>query len=214
MTLPVLVAVALASVPQTTRSADQIAGSLQTTYAAVSDFSASFVHSYRGGVLKKEAVERGTVLVKKPGRMRWTYESPERKVFVADGRRIYSYIPEDRQVVVSDMPADDAATTPTLFLTGKGHLTRDFVVAMADVADPAPNTYSLKFTPRRPEADYDWMVLVVDRTTLQIRTLITGDAQGGQSTFVFSNLRQNTGIPDSQFQFALPRGVDVINRRP
>ena len=214
MLLPILLAAASVAAPQVAPSANDLAAALQAKYAAVTDFSASFVHRYRGGVLKKEALERGTVLIKKPGRMRWTYESPEPKVFVADGRRIYAYIPEDRQVIISEVPSDDDATTPALFLTGKGHLTRDFAVSIPDVADPTPNTYTLKFTPRRREAEYDWMVLVVDRTTLQIRTLVTVDAQGGQSTFVFSNIRQNTGIPDSQFRFAVPRGVDVVTRTP
>jgi outer membrane lipoprotein carrier protein len=214
MLLSIVLAAVSVAARQVAPSAADIGAALQTKYAAVADFSASFVHKYRGGVLKKEALERGTVLIKKPGRMRWTYDSPERKVFVADGRRIYSYIPEDRQVIVSEAPSEDAATTPTLFLTGKGHLTRDFVVSMPDVADPAPNTFTLTFTPRRREAEYDWMVLVADRTTLQIRKLMTVDAQGGQSTFVFSNIRQNEGIPDSKFQFVVPRGVDVINRTP
>ena len=214
MLLPILLAAASVAAPQVAPSANDLAAALQTKYAAVTDFSASFVHRYRGGVLKKEALERGTVLIKKPGRMRWTYESPEPKVFVADGRRIYAYIPEDRQVIISEVPPADEAATPALFLTGKGHLTRDFAVSIPDVADPTPNTYTLKFTPRRREAEYDWMVLVVDRTTLQIRTLVTVDAQGGQSTFVFSNIRQNTGIPDSQFRFAVPRGVDVVTRTP
>ena len=212
--LPFLLAATCAAMPQVRPSADELATALQTKYAAVTDFSASFTHKYRGGLLKKEAIERGTVLIKKPGRMRWTYDSPERKVFVADGRRIYSYIPEDRQVIVSEVPPGDEATTPALFLTGKGNLTRDFLVSLPEVADPTPDTYTLKFTPQRREAEYDWMILVVDRTTLQIRTLVTVDAQGGQSTFIFSNIRQNAGIPDSQFQFTIPRGVDVINRAP
>jgi outer membrane lipoprotein carrier protein len=213
--LPLLLAAtSVAATPQAAPSAADLAAALQAKYAAVTDFSADFVHTYRGGVLKNEAVERGTVLIKKPGRMRWTYFSPERKVFVADGRRIYSYIPEDRQVIISEVPSGDEATTPALFLTGKGHLTRDFVVSIPDVADATPNTHTLKFTPRRREAEYDWMVLVINRTTLQIRTLVTGDAQGGQSTFVFSNIRENAGIPDSQFQFTVPRGVDVVTRTP
>ena len=82
-----------------------LARAIQQKYDTVRDFSASFEHRYRGGVLRKEAVERGTMQVKKPSRMRWTYESPERKVFVADGTRIYSYIPEDRQVIVAPVPA-------------------------------------------------------------------------------------------------------------
>ena len=35
--------------------------------------------------------------------MRWNYTAPEKKTFVSDGRKIYSYIPEDRQVIVSDV---------------------------------------------------------------------------------------------------------------
>ena len=44
------------------------------------------------------------VTVKKPGLMRWIYTNPERKEFVSDGLKMYSYIPEDRQVVVSNVP--------------------------------------------------------------------------------------------------------------
>ena len=100
--------------------ADSVARDLQRKYDRVRDFSADFVHTYRGGVLKQQATERGRLLVKKPGKMRWEYTAPEKKLFVSDGRKIYSYIPQDRQVVVSTMPQDDQAPTPALFLTGKG----------------------------------------------------------------------------------------------
>jgi outer membrane lipoprotein carrier protein len=212
--LAAVVAVVTLAAAQAPPSADALAAAVQAKYAAVADFSASFVHTYRGGVLKKEATERGTVLILKPGRMRWTYDAPERKVFVADGRRLYSYIPEDRQVIISEIPAGDEAATPALFLTGKGNLTRDFSVTRPDVPDPMPDTYTLRFTPRKPENEFEWMALLVDRTTMQIRKLVTVDGQGGQSTFAFSNIRQNTGLRDAAFQFVVPRGVDVVTRRP
>src|ERR671916_825441 len=91
---------------------DALARSLQERYQGIRDFSADFVHSYRGGVLRTQTRERGVVSVKKPGRMRWVYTSPERKEFVADGTKVYSYIPEDKQVIVSSVPPDDQATTP------------------------------------------------------------------------------------------------------
>ena len=97
------------------------------------DFSADFEHVYEGGVLKKKVTERGTVLVKKPGMMRWTYTSPEKKEFVSDGRKLYSYVPEDRQVVVSAVPPADEASSPALFLAGKGDILRDFTPSMAGV---------------------------------------------------------------------------------
>ena len=187
-----------------------LARAIQQKYGTVRDLSASFEHRYRGGVLKKEAVERGTVQIKKPSRMRWVYESPERKIFVADGTRIYSYIPEDRQVIIAPVPAEEDATTPALFLSGHGNLVRDFVASFPLAADPTPGTWSLKLVPHRREAEYDWIVLVVDRSTYRLRRLITADAQGGESAFTFSNVRENVGVPDSAFRFTIPRGVDVV----
>ncbi len=94
--------VAAQSTPAPT--ADAVARDIQRKYDHVADFSADFVHAYRGGVLKQQATERGKLLVKKPGKMRWEYTAPERKLFVSDGRKIYSYIPQDKQVVVATMP--------------------------------------------------------------------------------------------------------------
>jgi len=187
-----------------------VARAIQHRYDAVGDFSADFVHAYQGGVLRKTATERGTVVIKKPARMRWTYESPEKKVFVADGLRIYSYIPEDRQVLISPVPAEDDATTPAMFLSGKGQLTRDFTAAFPATPDPLPGTITLILTPKRPEAEYEWLMLVVDRGTWRLRKLVTGDAQGGQSTFTFTNVRENTGVQDKEFRFTIPKGVDVV----
>lgn len=187
-----------------------LAGAIQQRYDGIRDFSAEFVHSYQGGVLRKTAVERGTVRFKKPGMMRWAYTSPEKKEFVSDGIRLYAYVPEDRQVTVSEMPPGDRVSTPALFLAGRGHLVRDFVASAPADAQVLPDAVSVTLTPKRRESDFEWMTLVVDRTTFQIRGLITADAQGGRSSFTFDGIRENTGLRDTDFRFIIPRGVDVI----
>ncbi len=191
-------------------SPDTLARDLQRKYDGVTDFSADFVHSYRGGVLKQQATERGTLLVKKPGKMRWEYTAPEKKLFVSDGHKIYSYIPQDRQVIVGTMPRDEHAQTPALFLTGKGDITRDFNASFDKVAEAQPGTFVLKLTPKRREPEYESLTLVLDPKTLTIQMLITVDAQGGRSAFTFSNLKENVGVTDNQFVFRMPRNVDVV----
>jgi outer membrane lipoprotein carrier protein len=193
-------------------SANDLAAALQKKYDAVKDFSADFTHVYRGGVLRKQLTERGRVLVKKPGKMRWEYTAPEEKLFVSDGVKIYSYLPQDKQVIVSSVPPDDQASTPTLFLAGKGNLTRDFSASLDTVPDGMPSgTRALKLVPRNAQRDYESLVLVVDPVSYQIRGLITIDAQGGKSTFSFTNLKENVGLPDTTFAFKIPRGVDVVS---
>jgi outer membrane lipoprotein carrier protein len=187
---------------------EALAKSLQQRYQGIRDFSADFVHSYRGGVLRTQTRERGTVAIKKPGRMRWVYTDPEKKEFVADGQKVYSYIPQDKQVIVTDVPPDNEATTPALFLAGKGDISRDFTAAYAD--NPAPGTVALKLTPRKPEPEYEYLVVGIDPGSLQIRSLTTRDRQGGESTLSFNNLKENRGLTDKEFAFRIPRGVDVI----
>jgi outer membrane lipoprotein carrier protein len=189
-------------------SAADVANQVQQKYDRVRDFSADFVHEAESGVLRKKLVERGTVLVKKPGKMRWNYKVPEEKVFVSDGTRMFMYTPADNQVIVSPVPSDDQATTAVLFLTGKGKLTRDFTVSFVEGA-PA-GTYALKLQPRLPERDYDWLQLVVDKAAFQIVSLTAADKQGTRSTFTFSNFKENVGVPDKTFAFTIPRGADVI----
>jgi outer membrane lipoprotein carrier protein len=191
-------------------TAPELARALQNKYETVRDFSADFVHVYEGGILRKRITERGTLLVKKPGKMRWAYTSPEQKLFVSDGVKMYSYIPQDRQVIVSTVPAGDRASSPTLFLAGRGNIERDFRISYADMPDRPADTYALKMIPTERQQDYDWLVLVVDRQSLRVRALVTNDAQGGQSTFTFSNLKENVGLSDKEFTFKIPRGVDVV----
>lgn len=187
---------------------DALARALQKRYQGIRDFSADFVQTYRGGVLKTQSREEGKVSVKKPGRMRWTYVKPEKKEFVSDGTKVYSYIPLDQRVIVSPVPPANEATTPALFLAGNGDIVRDFTSAAAEPS--VPGTVAVKLTPRKSDPEFEYLVVSMDPTTLQIRALTTLDRQGGQSTLTFTNLKENTGISDKEFAFRVPRGVDVI----
>ena len=193
-------------------TAPELAAALQKKYGGIKDFSADFVHAYEGGVLRKQITERGKLLVKKPGKMRWEYTAPERKLFVSDGLKLYSYVPQDKQVIVSDVPAADDATTPALFLTGKGNLTRDFKASLVPLPAGMPaGSRALKLVPKTPQREYEWLTLVVDPATLTIRGLVTMDAQGGTSSFSFTNLKENISPADKEFAFKIPRGVDVVS---
>ena len=193
---------------QATPPADALARALQERYRGIRDFAADFVHTYRGGVLRTQTPERGTVKIKKPGRMRWVYANPEKKEFVSDGQKVYSYFPADRQVIVSAMPSDDQATTPALFLAGKGDIARDFTRRRH--AEPGARDHGAEAD--APAAGTG--VRVPGRghrpATLQIRALTTRDRQGGESTLTSTNLKENQGISDKEFVFRIPRGVDVI----
>jgi outer membrane lipoprotein carrier protein len=192
-------------------TAPELAAALQKKYDGIKDFSADFTHTYEGGVLRKQITERGHLLVKKPGKMRWDYSTPETKQFVSDGVKMYSYIPQDKQVIVATVPPDEDSPTPTLFLAGKGNVTRDFTPSLVDAPVGMPaGSRALKLVPKSRQRDYDWLVLVLEPGTLAIQGLLTVDEQGGKSSFSFTNLKENVGLADKEFAFKIPRGVDVV----
>src|SRR5678816_3804995 len=94
-------------------TAQELAAALQKKYDGIKDFAADFTHTYEGGVLRKQITERVHLLVKKPGKMRWDYSAPEKKQFVSDGATMYTYVPQDKQVIVAEVPPDQAGTPPS-----------------------------------------------------------------------------------------------------
>ena len=190
-------------------SAEALARRVDARQKGVRDLTARFVQSYRSGILGREVVERGTLSIKKPGRMRWLYSGKERKEFVSDGAKIYSYLPTDKQVIVSPMPAAEQ-TTPALFLAGRGNIVRDFTATLAELPGAEPGLVGLKLVPKKTDPELDWLIVGVDPATFQIRQLVATDRQGGRSTFSFSNLKENRNLSDKLFAFQIPRGVDVI----
>jgi len=195
--------------PDVRPPAADVAGALQRKYDSVKDFSASFTQTYEGGVLRRKSSEAGTVFVKKPGKMRWDYAGPEKKLFVSDGQTMFLYFPNERQVMKNDVPSQDQATSAVLFLMGKGDIVRDFNIRWADGG--SDTTYRLRLDPRTRQTEYDWLEITADRETLRIVGLLAADAQGGRSSFTFSNFKENAGLADKMFQFSIPRGTEVIS---
>ena len=207
-----LLLTAVVAFPTTAAQSDgstDLAARIQQRYDTIRDFEADFVQTYQGGLLRTKTTEQGTVAIKRPGRMRWVYTKPERKEFVSNGQRIYSYLPADKQVIVSAMPSTEQ-TTPALFLTGRGHLVRDFTATAGDIPSGLPGMTAIKLVPKKPDPELESLVLGVDPKTLQIRQLVAVDGQGGRSTFTFNNLKENRNLSDKLFEFQVPRGVDVI----
>jgi outer membrane lipoprotein carrier protein len=205
-----LLTLATPGAAQTTPSAQEVAASLQRKYDTIKDFSTDFVHTHEGGVLKRKREERGTLLVKKPGKMRWNYKSPDEKVFVSDGVRLIQYFPEENRALVSGVPDDDQAAV--LFLAGRGSLTRDFTVTFGPGA--AAGSWRLRLEPKQPQPEYDWLEITAARETFLLQSLAVAEKQGSRSTFVFTNFKENPGLADKTFAFSIPRGAEITNAGP
>jgi outer membrane lipoprotein carrier protein len=187
-----------------------LAAKVQQRYNGLKDFQGDFVQTYEGGVLRTKTTERGTVSIKRPGKMRFVYTKPERKEFVSDGNRLYTWLVADKQVIVGAAPGPDDGTIPALFLAGQGDIARDYTPAFTPLPGAASGLITLKLTPKKADPDYEWLGIGIDAKTSQIQYLVAADRQGGKSSFTFSNLKENRGLSDKDFEFRIPRGVEVV----
>lgn len=190
---------------QAAPAAADLAARVQARFAAVRDFTAEFTQTETSPLLPRPVVERGQVKVKKPGKMRWTYTSGDKKVFVSDGVRVYMHYPQDRYV--EEFRVDKDASTGLMFLAGRLDLVRDFVASMPS-AQPA-GEWHLELTPKKKDADLVTLTLAVERVSLGLRGFKIVDDQEGVRTFRLTKLEENRNLPDSDFVFVMPRNVEL-----
>ena len=189
-----------------------LAAKVQQRYNGIRDFQGDFVQTYEGGVLRTKTTERGTLAIKRPGRLRFTYTKPERKEFVSDGVRLYTHLVADKQVIVSPAPSAEDGDVPAMFLAGRSDLGRDYTPTFTPLPGAAAGLLTLKLVPKNNESEFESLGIGVDPKTLQIQFLTAIDRQGGRSSFTFTNLKENRGLSDKDFVFRIPRGADVVTQ--
>jgi outer membrane lipoprotein carrier protein len=184
---------------------------VQRRYDGATDFRARFGQTVTNAAFGRKTSSSGQVLFKKPGRMRWNYEKPEQKMYVADGATLWLYEPEDKQAFKQDLRGSQLPAA-LAFLTGQGKLSSEFDVAFAkDSPYGTPSDYVLSLSPKQPQAQVKGIVFVVDPATFNVRESVITDAQGNTNDLLFSDIKVNTGVPDATFRWTPPAGVRVID---
>jgi outer membrane lipoprotein carrier protein len=182
---------------------------LQRRYSSVSTLKASFQQTYRAPGI--EQIESGIFWLKKPGFMRWEYRQPEEKLFIADGKESFLYIPRDRQVTIQPFSVSDMHSTPLEFLMGSGDIMKSFVVSWESEFKPnSGNTLMLRLIPRKSEADYSFFVLELDRESYELLGIIIRESGGNTSRFAFTDFAVNVKVDSKNFKFKTPKGVEEV----
>jgi outer membrane lipoprotein carrier protein len=203
----VLAAFVVAQAMAAEESAEEIVRRVQERYDATADFTADVYQEMRLTSSEKLFTAHGTVAFKRPGRMRWELDNHERQIIVADGKTLWFYQPEEQQVLKAPFEAAFRSTTPISFLSGIGRITEDFEVTLDDVGE---DHAFLVLEPRQGGGEFGHLRLVVERRSHDITGAEIRDPLGNVTRLIFSNMKRNLDLEESKFEFAVPRGVDVI----
>ncbi len=187
---------------------------VQRRYEGIRDLRARFVQTTRAAAVGARAhtqtTSRGSVVVAKPSRMRWSYEAPEPSVVVSDGKTLWIYDPgfgEVQRLPVGDGFLSGAALQ---FLLGRGDMEREFEVRLMSCEAAS---VELELTPREPTS-YEKLRIVADPRSGNVSRTRIDDLLGNVAEVEFSEIEVNLDPSADVFRFEPPAGVRVIDLGP
>jgi outer membrane lipoprotein carrier protein len=178
-------------------------------YNHLQSLEARYTERYRG--MGMDRTETGTLLLRKPGRMRWAYDSPAGKVFLLDGKNAITYTPGDAQAQEVPEKELDDLRSPLRFLLGHTELAKELTgltLTLVKLEDGSVG-YTLSGTPKGMDARVHSIALTVD-TKGEIHAMRIEETDGATTEFSFSAMKEDVATKDGDFTFVAPKGVEVV----
>lgn len=151
--------------------------------------------------------EAGTLYLRRPGKMRWDYTTPARKVFLSDGKDAYFYSPSMNRVEKTKIKETDDLRAPLAFLIGKLDFNRDF--REYRIKQEGAQRW-ITARPKSAKAPYKEVqfLLTVDFRIAELRVMGQDESV---MDYVFRNEKWNAAVEESRFQFTPPPGAEVVD---
>lgn len=189
-------------------SISHLADHVDHRYNSLKTLEAHFVEIYSEG--NQSRTESGTLYLRKPGRMRWQYEQPQKKLFLVDGHHVWLYVEGDQQAQRSDLKNSEDLKTPLRFLLGHTHLKKELAGLSYGGLNPLhAGDAVIRGVPTRMTDQYREVILEVS-PTYQINRIVIRGVDGSQTDIRLSGMQPNTPIAESLFHFVPPKGVAIV----
>jgi outer membrane lipoprotein carrier protein len=206
-----------------TRAADppaltaiELAKRIDSRYNRLQSLKADFTEQYSG--LGMHRSESGTMLLRKPGRMRWNYTSTQGKVFVLDAKYAWFYTPGVPQVQRIKASELDDLRSPLRFLLGhtkiESELDRLTLVPRIEIQGSVQTRDLILTGVPKGQQKRIAKVSIAAAESGAIKSLEIDETDGAQTVFYFSNEQTNPVLPDSEFHFTPPAGIPVVDAPP
>ena len=208
MLAKVFFVLSVCAAPLVAQDNDALVRRVDDHYNHLSSLRAHYTERYSG--MGMDRTEEGTLLLKKPGRMRWSYATPVGKVFVLDGKFAWFYTPGDVQATRVPAKELDDLRSPLRFLLGHTQLRKELDnLLVAGNGSGFEITGVPKGMEQRVKLLSIWVTAAgaIDRMRLE-------ELDGAVTEFTFSEMRENVPVKDSDFAFIPPPGVTVVQGLP
>ncbi|NLN60407.1 MAG: outer membrane lipoprotein carrier protein LolA [Deltaproteobacteria bacterium] len=193
-------------------SLDELLVKVERQYDLTQDFEAGFIQETTLKSLAKTEREQGRLYFKRPGKMLWQYEKPQRKTLVVNPEKSWLYLPEDRVAYVQQTDRLLQSTAAVRLLSGFVGIKNDFHVqfAEADQGERKGN-YFLRLIPREGNAGFSQAHIEISGATYFINRIWFEDPYGNVTRVTLFNTKLNQKLKDDKFLFRIPVGVEIYS---
>ena len=186
-------------VPAHAAGLDQLKGFLDTNRSARGMFEQTVIA--KSG--RKPQKSAGIFALQRPGKFRWSYESPYKQLLVSDGNKLWSYDPDLNQVAVKKLGTAFGAS-PAALLAGQD-LDRHFELKDGGAAD------GIEYIEARPRGgDASFERVRIGFVAKQPVNMEIHDSFGQVTVLRFTRFEANPVLPATLFRFTAPAGADVV----
>src|SRR4030095_7900141 len=201
----------VAAGPVSAQSLDDVLREVEGVYGRMTDLRADFTQVAFNKSLSQSIPAKGTVYLKKGGKLRWECTQPTPKEIVSDGKKLWVYTPTLNQANVAEAPEALAGPAGS-FLAGLGKLRSEFQVRFLNPAQPkdTDGNWVLDLTPKQPLPTLTRLILALDPKSWEIKKAVVHDQFENTVTMRFTKMAVNSGLPDRTFTFVAPKGVVIV----
>jgi len=189
---------------------DRVVKKLEKQYETMKDFHAGFQQETRLASINRVEKGSGAIWFKKPGKMLWEYTAPQAQKIILDGKNLWLYLPEDKQVMKNNFSTIPQHIVVDLF-RGKVVIQEKFKVRLVQEEQTgSAKEISLELVPLVFDPTVKKLTLWVDPEKFYILRTCLEDDFGTKTMLAFSRMEIDKNIPDSTFAFTPPPGVEVF----
>jgi outer membrane lipoprotein carrier protein len=201
----------VAAGPVSAQSLDDVLREVEGVYGRMTDLRADFTQVAFNKSLNQSIPAKGTVYLKKGGKLRWEFTEPTPQEIVSDGKKLWVYTPTLNQANVAEAPEALAGPAGS-FLAGLGKLRSEFQVRFLNPAQPkdTDGNWVLDLTPKQPLPTLSRLILALDPKSWEIKKAVVHDQFENTVTMRFTKMAVNSGLPDRTFTFVAPKGVVIV----
>ena len=169
-------------------------------------FKAGFVQSVFTSNNKVTQKSKGLIVVKSPDKFYLEYNEPYNLIYVADGKKLWSYDEDLEQVVVKPQ-GNILINTPAMLLGNPKDLTKSYSIENMGETE---GWLWFELTPKKENTNFEAVSLAFESNVLKAMEM--RDNFGQTTRLEFNSVKKNPSLSKSQFVFVPPKDVDVIGQ--